>query len=157
LVINFDWKILLDIGFVILLSYWFVLGSLSFFDGTLPAYNRAANNWVSFIDSSILGNHMWKPDYDPEGFLSIFPSIVTCLIRVLIARALDTMKSINFLFYSAFPLIFSGCLLGFWFLIIKAIWSSSFVLVTSGIGTFILATIYYRYKKMPFGKVCKYE
>jgi predicted acyltransferase len=158
LFINFDWKILLSIGFVILLSYWFVLGSLSFSDGTLPTYNRATNNWVSFIDSSILGNHMWKPDYDPEGFLSTFPSIVTCLIGVLIARVLDTMKSINVLFYSAFALIFSGCLLDFWFPINKAIWSSSFVLVTSGIGTLILAVIYYiiDLKKMTFGKVFKY-
>ena len=78
LYINFNWKILVTISIVILIGYWFILGFLPFSDGTLPTFERAANNWANYIDLNILGNHMWQSDYDPEGIFSTLPSIVTC-------------------------------------------------------------------------------
>jgi len=62
------------------------------------------------------------------------------------------------LFLTAFILLVSGYIFSIWFPINKAIWSSSFVLVTSGYGTLILAVIYYviDVKGKKFGKVFKY-
>jgi len=28
-------------------------------NGTLPSFDRAPNNWSNYIDSTILGKHMW--------------------------------------------------------------------------------------------------
>ena len=156
--LNFNWKVLLSIGLAILIGYWLFLGFVPLPDGTLPTFDRAANNWSNFIDSSILGKHMWQPDYDPEGLFSTLPSIVTCISGILIGKVLDNANQIKNLLLSALVLLVSGYVLDMFFPINKAIWSSSFVLVTSGWGTLILAIIFYLrdVKDIKFGKIFKY-
>ncbi|MEE9408932.1 MAG: heparan-alpha-glucosaminide N-acetyltransferase domain-containing protein [Polaribacter sp.] len=158
LYLNFKWKTLLGIGIIILIGYWLILGFLPFSDGTLPSFNRVANNWSNYIDLKILGNHMWQADYDPEGLFSTLPSIVTCLSGILIGRLLDNLKEIKYLFLTAVVLLASGYIFDIWFPINKAIWSSSFVLATSGWATLILAVIYYLrdIKQLKFGNIFKY-
>ena len=158
LYLNFNWKILAGIGVVILLGYWFLLGFIDFQDGSLPTFNRAPNNWANYIDLNILGKHMWKPDYDPEGVIGTLPSIVTCLSGILIGYQLDRLKNIKLLFLSAIGFIASGYVLSVWFPVNKSIWSSSFVLVTSGYAILVLAVIYYftDIKKFKVGSIFKY-
>ncbi|AUC86002.1 hypothetical protein CW731_12250 [Polaribacter sp. ALD11] len=59
---------------------------------------------------------------------------------------------------TAVGLLFLGYVFDVWFPINKAIWSSSFVLVTSGWATLILAIIYYLrdIKQFKFGNIFKY-
>ncbi|WP_194767685.1 acyltransferase family protein [Tamlana sp. I1] len=158
LYLNFNWKVLLGISITILLAYWLFLGFVPFENGIAPTFNRAPNNWANYIDSTILGSHMWQPDYDPEGLISTIPSIVSCLIGVLIGKVLDSLKHIKTLFGIAGILLVSGYLFNIIFPINKAIWSSSFVLVTSGWGTLFLAIIYYLkdIKHYQFGTLFKY-
>ncbi len=158
LYLNCNWKVLLGIGITILIGYWLILGYVPLPDGQLPTFNRAPNNWAMYIDSNILGNHMWKKDYDPEGLFSTLPAIATCISGILIGRLLDGLKSVNLLLGVAIVLLGLGYLLNIWFPINKAIWSSSFVLVTSGWGTLILAVIYYLsdIKGIKFGTIFKY-
>lgn len=158
LYLNYNWKILLTISITILISYALFLGFIPFSDGSLPTFDRAPNNWANYIDLNILGKHMWQPDYDPEGLFSTLPSIVTCLSGVLIGKLLDELKNIKQLFLTATILLVLGYILHAWFPINKAIWSSSFVLATSGWATLILAIIYYLrdIKKLEFGTVFKY-
>ena len=158
LYLNCNWKLLLGISITILIGYWLVLGFLPFSDGTLPTFNRAPNNWSNFIDSNLLGNHMWKTDYDPEGFFSTLPSIVSCLFGILIGNLLDKHRSVKKLFMAGVLLLALGYILDIWFPINKAIWSSSFVLATSGWATITLAIIYYLndVRGFNFGDVFKY-
>lgn len=158
LYLNYNWKTILAISATILISYALILGFLPFSDGTLPTFNRAPNNWSNYIDLNILGKHMWKPDYDPEGLFSTLPSLVTCLSGILIGKLLDELKTIKQLFLAAIILLALGYTLNVWFPINKAIWSSSFVLATSGWATLILAIIYYLkdIKKFQFGNIFKY-
>lgn len=158
LYLNYNWKTILAISATILISYALILGFLPFSDGTLPTFNRAPNNWSNYIDLNILGKHMWKPDYDPEGLFSTLPSLVTCLSGILIGKLLDELKTIKQLFLAAIILLALGYTLNVWFPINKAIWSSSFVLATSGWATLILAIIYYLkdLKKFQFGNIFKY-
>lgn len=158
LYITCNWKILLGISITILVGYWLVLGFLPFSDGSLPTFNRAPNNWSNYIDTYLLGNHMWKTDYDPEGLFSTLPSLVTCLSGVLIGKLLDDFRSVVNLFLIGFILLILGYLLNTWFPINKAIWSSSFVLTTSGWATIILAIIYYLkdVKNLKFGNLFNY-
>ena len=158
LYLNCNWKTLLGIGVSILIGYWLVLGFLPFADGTLPTFNRAPNNWSNFIDTYLLESHMWQLDYDPEGLFSTLPSIVTCISGILIGKLLDDYRSVQKLFFTGILLLISGYLFNSWFPINKAIWSSSFVLVTSGRATVILAVIYYLkdVKDLEFGNLFKY-
>ena len=158
LYINFNWKTILGIGVVILIGYWLFLGFFPFSDGTLPTFDRASNNWANYIDTTLLGKHMWQLDYDPEGILSTLPSIVTCISGILIGKILDNLTEIKYLFFTAFSLLGLGYILNIWFPINKAIWSSSFVLTTSGWGNLILAIIYYLrdVQQLTFGNIFKY-
>ena len=158
LYINFNWKFLVSICVLILLGYWIFLGVIPFPDGTLPTYDRAPNNWANYIDLNILGSHMWQSDYDPEGILSTIPSIVTCILGILVGKLLDEKASIQKLFLVAFFLLILGYSLDVLFPINKAIWSSSFVLATAGWATLILSVIFYfrDIKKLQFGSYFKY-
>jgi predicted acyltransferase len=143
LYLNFNRKTLLGITVTILLGYWTFMGFVPLPDGSAPTFERASNNWANFIDLNVLGNHMWKDDYDPEGILSTFPAVVTCLLGILIGKLLDGLTKIRLLFIAAVGFLLSGYVLNFWFPINKAIWSSSFALVTSGWATLILGIIYF--------------
>lgn len=158
LYLNCNWKILLGIGLSILMGYWLILGFIPLPDGQLPTFERASNNWAMYIDSNLLGNHMYKDDYDPEGLFSTLPAIATCISGILVGKLLDGLKSPLLLFGVAIVFLCLGYMLNIWFPINKAIWSSSFVLTTSGWGTLILAIIYYLtdVKNLKFGTVFKY-
>lgn len=160
LFMNCHWKTLLAIGLSILISYWLFLGFVPLPDGALPTFDRAPNNWANYIDVQVLGKHMWKPDYDPEGVLSTLPAIATCISGILVGRILSN-TNINKVFYlviTAISLLVFGYVFSIWFPINKAIWSSSFVLVTSGWATLILCIIYYLTDVLQwnFGSIFKY-
>tara|TARA_B110001450_G_scaffold253310_1_gene276523 strand:- start:870 stop:1958 length:1089 start_codon:yes stop_codon:yes gene_type:complete len=158
LYLNFSCKTLLGIATTILIGYWLFLGFVPLSSGVLPTFDRASNNWALYIDLKILGEHMWKHDYDPEGLFSTLPACATCFTGVLIGKLLDGLKSVAILFGIAIVLLILGYLLHIYFPINKAIWSSSFVLTTSGWGTLILAVIYYLtdLRNLKFGAIFKY-
>jgi predicted acyltransferase len=154
------WKTLLGISVATLLLYWGFLGFVPLPDGTMPTFDRAPNNWANYIDVTVLGQHTWKADYDPEGILSTIPSVVTCLLGILIGKLLMSYQNRKetILFIIAAVLLVLGYVFSYWFPINKAIWSSSFVLVTGGWAVFTLAIIYVvtDVLKLQFGTVFKY-
>lgn len=158
LYLNCNWKGLLAISITILIGYWLFLGFVPLPNGELPTFERAPNNWANYIDLRLLGTHMWQPDYDPEGILSTFPAIVSCVLGILTGRLLGAFKSAKLLFLIAIALLAIGYVFSWWFPINKAIWSSSFVLVTCGWGTLILSVIFYLTdeKAIRLGTIFKY-
>jgi predicted acyltransferase len=158
LYLHCHWKYLVGIAVLILGGYWLFLGFVPFSDGSLPSYDRASNNWANYIDLNVLGKHMWQADYDPEGLFSTLPSIATCIIGILIGKLLDELNHIKQLLLAAIGLLVAGYFMAIWFPINKAVWSSSFVLTTSGWATLILACIYYLkdVKQIEFGNIFKY-
>ena len=158
LYLNFNWKYLFGIALLVLASYWLFLGFVPLPNGTLPSFDRAPNNWANYIDLTILGKHMWQVDYDPEGVLSTLPAIVTCIYGILVGKLLDNRNAIKHLILAALTFLVSGYIFNIWFPINKAIWSSSFVFVTSGWATLILVFIYYLkdIKGLKFGNIFKY-
>lgn len=158
--INFNWKVVLSVIMIILFGYWIWLGFIPLPDGSIPTFDRAPNNWANYIDVTLLKNHTWKVDYDPEGLLSTLPSIATALIGVLIGKVILYQKVMKtgILFLLGILMIGLGYLWNNWFPFNKAIWSSSFVLVTAGWGTLFLSVLYYinDVKKIAIGTVFKY-
>jgi predicted acyltransferase len=103
---------------------------------------------------------MYKEDYDPEGLLSTFPSIVTSLLGIFTGLLLvsnQTQKVRKMLLLGG-ALLVLGYLFDPVFPINKALWSSSFVLVTAGWANLLLALIYYLtdVKGIQFGSIFKY-
>lgn len=136
------------IGSVILLTgYWFLL--LLFGNSTQP-YSLLGNAGLYF-DKFLMGNdHLYHGEripFDPEGWLSTMPAIVNVIIGYYAGRFIqkkgkgyDTLAK----------LMLVGCLFIFtalcWnmiFPINKKLWTSSFVLLTTGLDLLILSTLMY--------------
>ncbi len=157
--LNFNWKGLLAIAVVILIGYWLWLGFIPL-NGEVPTFDRSPNNWVNYMDVKIFGSHTWKPDYDPEGLLSTLPSIVSAILGILIGKVLSDYRSNKLIALSVLGIgmIVLGTIWDYWFPINKALWSSSFVLVTAGWATLILGIVHYIMdeKQIKFGSIFKY-
>ena len=138
-------RALVAITALLLLGYWAWLGFLPLPDGSAPTYARAPNNWAMYVDKLVLGSHTWQPDYDPEGLLSTLPSIATALLGVATGRMFLDSGADKFrrLLLGGAALLLAGHVWHLVFPINKALWTSSFVLVTAGWALLALALIYY--------------
>jgi predicted acyltransferase len=103
---------------------------------------------------------MYMEDYDPEGLLSTFPSIVTSLLGIFTGLLLVSQQGqkVRKMVLMGVALLALGHIWDLAFPINKALWSSSFVLVTAGWANLVLALIYYLtdVKGIRFGSIFKY-
>ncbi len=147
LFLNFNWKALLGIFVTILIGYWFLMTQIPV-NGEIALLTRSSN-LGSVVDLNILTNaHMYKTDYDPEGILSTLPSIATSIFGMFLGMILlNKNKSQHeklklFIIIGAAALVL-GYLWNISFPLNKALWTSSFVLVTGGWATLVYAAIFY--------------
>ena len=132
-------------AFLLLGGYWAIMKLVP-----IPGYGAGflgpEGNLCGYIDSKILGTHMYKPGFDPEGILSTIPSIATTLIGVMTgdwmrSKAQAVRKCMG-LFLGGLAFVIIGLLLHPLFPINKQLWTSTYVLLTSG-AALILFGIFY--------------
>jgi len=147
LFLHLNWRALLSIFVVILIGYFLLMTQLPI-DGHLPLLTRGSD-WAARIDMKVLTNaHTWKNDYDPEGILSTIPAIATTIMGMFLGMTiLNKSKShsdkLKFFIVVGFISLIAGYLWSLIFPLNKALWTSSFVLVTGGFASLIFAAIYY--------------
>ncbi len=141
IIVIFDKKIVLIIGAILLLGYWWLLWQLGDYS--------AENSFAAQADRVLLGKHIWKGGtYDPEGFVATLPAIVTVLLGYFVGKILhleNKLMMIRQLVPIGLILLGIGYLWNFWFPINKALWTSSYVLYTAGIATIIISILVYFY------------
>lgn len=104
-------------------------------------------NLANWIDRNYLPGRLWDVTRDPEGLLSTLPAIGTCLIGVLCGlvlkdeRLASTRKSLV-LIGVGIAMLGAGYLWSLQFPIIKALWTSSFVLVAGGWSAVLLGLMH---------------
>lgn len=157
--LNTNWKTLIGIAVFLLVGYW-ILMTMVPVNGVESTLERAPNNLANWLDVKVFGTHNYKADYDPEGLLSTIPAIVSTLLGVftgLVLRSKQVKKATIIMGIGGAMLII-GHAWDVFFPINKALWTSSFVLVTAGWANLILALIYYLtdVKKIQFGSIFKY-
>lgn len=137
-------RILWTIG--LLVGYWAALKYI-------PVPEFGAGDWNpghtlgDYLDRSLLPGRLHRGDRDPEGLFSTIPSIATVLTGVL---AGDWLRSIQCcgkvkaarLFVAGLACVVAGQLWDPWFPLNKNLWTSSFVLFTSGWSAMLLALFY---------------
>lgn len=159
LFLNFNWKTLIGITIFLLVGYWILMTVIPV-EGVASTLERAPNNLANWLDVKVFGTHNYKVDYDPEGFLSTIPSIASSLLGIFTGLILISKqeKKATILMGLGGSLLIIGHLWDFVFPINKALWSSSFVLVTAGWANLILALIYYLtdVKGIKFGSIFRY-
>jgi len=104
-------------------------------------------NWSNYLDAKYLPGRKYDGTWDPEGYLSTLPAIVTCLLGVFAAELLRNQqfsegRKIAYLFGAGIAALVLGYAWGLQFPIIKKIWTSSYVLVAGGYS-FLLLGIFY--------------
>jgi predicted acyltransferase len=117
-------------------------------DGTATNLRTEGTNFVSWFDRVALGPHRWvegPTGYDTEGLLSTLPALAQCLLGVCAGRwlASHAMKKVNLIRFALLGslMICVGCVWGIWFPIVKSIWSSSFVILSTGLAMLMFALI----------------
>lgn len=103
-------------------------------------------NIITIVDRAVITpDHMYRPYFDPEGFLSTLPSIAHMLIGFCCGRLLmdhkDNHRRVEMLLLIGTVLTFAGLLLSYGFPINKKIWSPTFVLTTCGMAAGLLGLL----------------
>jgi hypothetical protein len=140
-------RMALFIGMMMLVIYWvlnIVLGAAGH-PYSLSGYFGNA------IDQAILGvSHIYKGEgvpFDPEGLISTFPAIVQVILGFLVGEYIQ-MKGKHFemlaqLLMTGVVLVLAGYIWDYSFPINKKIWTSSYVLYTTGLAMITLGMFIY--------------
>ena len=141
-----DWRAQAVITAALLLLYWALLELIpvpDFGAGDLSM----EGNLAAYVDRKLLAGHTWKPLYDPEGILSTIPAVATTLCGVLTGHLLRSrqtpVEKVAAMFVAGVAGVVLGWAWNFWFPINKALWTSSYVLLTAGMALQLLALCYW--------------
>lgn len=136
------------VGAAILILYWILCIAGN------PSDPYSMTGWFgNDVDKAILGEaHMYRGEgmaFEPEGIMSTLPSIVQVVIGFLVGNFIRTnnkdniFQTLTVLFVWAAGLLFAAYAWDLTFPINKKIWTSSFVLVTSGLAILLLGVFVY--------------
>ena len=132
---------------ILLLAYWFIcllLGN--------PGDPFSLSGWFGTkIDLSILGvGHIYKGEgipFDPEGLMSVAGAIVQVVFGFFVGQYIQqkgkTYEMLSHLFVAGLILFFTGYCWDLVFPVNKKIWTSSYVLYTTGLAVMVLGTLIY--------------
>jgi len=139
----------------LLIGYWLALIFIPYSVPTGETFQGLllhGNSLVAWFDSLVLApQHLYYSSaqplpFDPEGLLSTLPAIASCLTGVftgslLLSDKLELQQKVKKLFVYGVGLIFVGHLWDLLLPINKALWTSSYVVVTTGWALFSLALL----------------
>ena len=153
-------------GLIVLLLYWMLCYTLG--DAADP-YSMTGY-FGNHVDRAILTEpHMYHGEklnglpyaFDPEGIMSTLPAIVQVIFGFLVGdyirkrgahiqaveqpavKGFELYQTLTILFIAAVGLLFTGYAWGLVFPVNKKIWTSSYVVCTSGLAIIVLATLIY--------------
>ena len=90
----FRWRLRAVIAAALLIGYTLLMRFVS-----VPGFGRgvltADGSLASYLDRLLLGRHIYKPHYDPEGLLSTLPAIATALIGVFAGQWIGSARSVH--------------------------------------------------------------
>ncbi|MBL0356694.1 MAG: DUF1624 domain-containing protein [Chitinophagaceae bacterium] len=140
-------KTTLIVSIILLFAYWFLLSA--FGDAADPLSMQG--NLGSVIDRWLLNEkHLYHGEgiaFDPEGLLSTMTSVVNVLAGYTTGRYIqekgNTYEGLSKLLMAGALLIFAAYCWNLGFPINKKLWTSSFVLHTTGIDCIVIAVIIY--------------
>lgn len=116
-------------------------------DGFIAANLEPGTNLQAFLDRLFIPLRLYQYTWDPEGLLSTLPSIATGITGMLAGYLLLSDKQkyekAFFLLLAGFLAMSLGNVWDWFFPFNKNLWSSSFVLYTSGLATMTLGASYY--------------
>jgi predicted acyltransferase len=144
----FNYRTVVAISCVLLVGYWILLLS---FPGTPNDPFAMLTNTGSYIDMHIFGEkHMYHGEgvaFEPEGLLSTIPAIVNVVVGyyagMFIRKNGKNYETISKLFLTGGAFILVALAWNAWFPLNKKLWTSPFVLLTTGIDLMLIGGLIY--------------
>jgi predicted acyltransferase len=138
------WQLSLAVASGLLVVYWALLRFVPA-PGGIAGDLSPSGNLGAWIDRTVIGEaHLWRQSktWDPEGLLSTLPAIATALTGIAAGVWLRSdrdlrSKTVGLVGVGAASLV-GGLLWHLSFPINKNLWTSSYVLLTSGMAAMIL-------------------
>lgn len=152
LIIHTGWRLQSLFLVMGLFLYWGLM--------SLPGFPlEPGADFGSWLDRALWGEaHLYQQSWDPEGLLGTLPATASGLIGALTGQWLKSAREYRWKLAGLFLFGLSGILLGwlwsFIFPLNKNLWTSSFVLYTSGWAMAILGVLYWLFdgrKIRPWG------
>lgn len=143
----FKQKTAFYIGLVLLLLYW----ALCFLSGDKSDPYSMTGWFGNNVDKAILHlPHIYKGEgipFDPEGIMSTLPAIVQVIFGYLVGDYIQkkgkSFEMLSGLFVAGVALLLTGFCWDMVFPINKKIWTSSYVVYTTGLAIITIATMIY--------------
>jgi len=133
----------------LLVGYWALLTFVPVPGGAAGDLSPSGN-LGAWLDRTVIGEaHLWRQSktWDPEGLLSTLPAIATALSGVaagiVLRSSRRTVDKILLLAGAGLLALVAGLAWGTRFPINKNLWTSSYVLLTSGLASIALAFCYW--------------
>ncbi len=139
------WRVVLGSAAILGVGYWALLRFVPA-PGGVPGDLSPSGNLGAWIDRTVIGEaHLWRQSrtWDPEGLLSTLPAIATALTGVaagvLLRSSRSTSDKLMWLAACGLVSMTAGLVWDTRFPINKNLWTSSYVLFTSGLASLTLA------------------
>jgi predicted acyltransferase len=146
LFLNFNLRTMVAAFVALLVGYWAILTFVPV-PGIGAGSFAADTNLANWVDRNYLPGKLYDFTRDPEGMLSTLPAIASCLLGVFAGlfmrdSQISPQRKTLWLVAIGCALLAAGYLWALQFPIIKAIWTSSYVLVTGGYSVLLLAILH---------------
>ncbi len=129
------------------LAYWATMMLVAAPGGTASDLTPEGN-LGAWLDRALMGGHLWRPRWDPEGLLSTVPAISTTLLGILAGLCLGvenwtSSRKASTLALGGIAAVLIGLAWGSVFPINKSLWTSSYAVFTAGCAALLLAACYW--------------
>ncbi|MDF9800954.1 putative acyltransferase [Catalinimonas alkaloidigena] len=140
------WKGIAILSAVLLVAYWLMMVLIPV-PGVGPANLEPGTNLAAWLDSVAMPGRLYRETWDPEGLLSTIPAVVTGLTGILAGYLIQSKNSGEHKIIWMMVVGTALCILAyFWnqvFPVNKNLWSSSYVLASSGMAALLLGCMYW--------------
>lgn len=141
-----NWKQQAWIAAILLIGYWLALTCIPM-PGVGKVMLEPGINIVAWVDNQWLPGKMWQGTWDPESILTNITSVVTGITGMLAGRLMMSEYSpnqkANYLMTAGIFSAIAGYFWGLGFHVNENLWTSSFVLVTSGFAAMLFGALYF--------------
>ena len=125
-----------------------------------PDLDEPMRTLHGFVDRAVFGSHVWvKDQYDPEGLLSTIPALGTALLGVqcgfVLQRTERSDERVAGLLRLGCLWMLVGALWGWFLLINKSLWTSSYALWSGGIAAAGLGLCVWAFEQRGFGRFAR--
>ena len=132
----------------LLIVYYLILTFIPV-PGVGPANLEMNTNLAAWLDRTVLSGHLWAQTktWDPEGILTTLPAVATGVSGMLVGSVLtspsSTTQRLKTFVGAGILSVVVGLVWNAFFPFNKSLWTSSYVLFTSGLATLLLTGFYW--------------